>query len=79
MPEGLDSDGYLAREKTRGTLAIGLLIAMCVMILLTLIIGAYLVWVDKLMFENMLNLVLGVGSLFSGLMGSAVAFFFSQK
>lgn len=70
------------REEARVRLATMLIKAMAGLILIAIIIGAgllYLLPVEKFSAKDMLNLILAVGSVFSGLLGAAITFYFSAK
>ena len=70
------------REEARIKLAKILIYAICLLISLVIIVGAILLNnlpEDKFTFENLLSLVLAVSSVFSGLLGSAITFYFSSK
>ncbi|MEW6607206.1 MAG: hypothetical protein AB1414_07085 [bacterium] len=70
------------REESRIKVVIMLIWLSGVLITISIITGSILLYilpVDKFSFKDMLNLVLVVWSIFSGLLGCAVTFYFSSK
>lgn len=70
------------REEARAKLAPLLLTIASLIIAGTIFIGAILLWQlppEKFSFKDMLNLILGVSSIFSGLLGATITFYFSSK
>jgi len=69
------------REIARSKLALALLHAASGTVVLGLITGSLLLYFlpDKVEFRDVITLVLALGSIFSGLLGSAVAWYFSNN
>lgn len=65
------------REESRRKLALMLIWIFAGILCLTIIIAAFLIWHDKLNFDNGMTLILAITSTFSGLIGSAITFYFS--
>ena len=66
-------------DKTRREIALKLIYVSFGLAGFAILTGAALVLIDKFTPENMINLVLVVSALFSGLLGSAVTFYYSAK
>lgn len=84
MPEQTDytSSGPTVpqiREGSRRALALKLLYIFAGILTVTIIIASFLIWHGKLSFDNGLTLILAIASPFSGLLGSAITFYFSSK
>lgn len=72
----------IEREKARKELAKSLLRTMAIIIVIAIITGSVLLYLlppEKFAFRDMLNLVLAVSSVFSGLLGAAITFYFMTK
>jgi hypothetical protein len=67
------------REDSRRALALKLLYIFAGILTITIIIASTLIWHGKLSFDNGLTLILAITSTFSGLLGSAMTFYFSSK
>lgn len=67
------------REESRRVLAMRLLHIFAVILSGTIIVAALLIWKGKIDFQNSLTLVLAISSTFSGLLGSAITFYFSSE
>lgn len=70
------------REEARVTLANKLLTYLAILIAFTVAVAAFLLYNlpdDRFTSKDMLNLILGVGSIFSGLLGAAITFYFSAN
>lgn len=70
------------REEARADLAQKLLGVMAILVGGTVVVGAFLLInlpTDQFSSKDLMNLVLGVGSIFSGLLGAAITFYFSSE
>ena len=67
------------REESRRELALKLLYVFASILAETILLAIFLIWNNKINFNNGLSLVLAIGSIFSGLIGSAITFYFSSK
>ncbi len=67
------------REDSRIALALKLLYTFAGILTVTIIIASVLLWYEKLSFDNGITLILAIMSPFSGLLGSAITFYFSSK
>lgn len=84
-PQGLEAvegELKLTREKARKELAKLLLWITAAVIVITILTGSvllYLLPAETFVFRDMLTLVLAVASIFSGILGSAITFYFMSK
>lgn len=81
-PDDVSNSGIsLMREQARAKLALKLLSWTGSCILASIAIGGVLIWLlpDKIDFKDLVSLVQAIGTLFSGLLGAAIAFYFSAK
>lgn len=70
------------KEESRIKLGVMLIWSVVFLITISIIAGSILLYIlpfDKFSFKDMLNLILAVGSIFSGLLGCVVTFYFSSK
>lgn len=70
------------REEARAALANRLLCSAVVCILISLLIGSILVYLlpeEKIDFRDVVGLVQAIATVFSGLLGAAIAFYFSAN
>ncbi len=67
------------REKSRSTLALKLLYIFSIILTFVILISLVLIWFNKLTFDNGMTLILAISSTFSGLLGSALTFYFSDN
>lgn len=70
------------REEARAKIAVMLIRAIVGLIAVAIVVGAILLYLlpsEKFVFRDMLNLILAIGSVFSGLLGAAITFYFSSK
>ncbi len=74
-----DVSGELQKEKAREKIALYLIYALSTVLLLTLVIGGALVWMDKLTLENIATLILAVSNPFSALLGMAITYYFTSN
>jgi formate-dependent nitrite reductase membrane component NrfD len=75
----LDSSGKSTREEARRQIANKLITCSIILIIIAIIVGAILLGFDKITPENFINLILVVSAVFSGLLGSAVTFYYSAQ
>lgn len=66
------------REQSRRVLALRLLYIFAGVLIISIFIAAILIWFGKLNFDNGLTLILASTSTFSGLLGSAITFYFAS-
>ena len=84
-PDLYTSKGKTAAERrdaARSKLAISLLWSMVAIVSGSIIVGSILLYflpTEKFSFKDMLNLILGVSSIFSGLLGAAITYYFFNK
>ena len=67
------------REESRRALSLKLLYIFAGILITTIIIVAALIWNTKINFDNGMSLILAITSTFSGLLGSAITFYFSSS
>lgn len=79
QPKTLDISGVDVREKTRRDIAIKLLYIWGILETLIIVVGGILLWEGKFSAENFLNGILVISSIFSGLLGAAITFYYSAK
>lgn len=75
------SEGQVStmREESRRHLALKLLYLFAAILTVAIIVSAVLIWNQKLTFDNAMTLILAITSTFSGLLGSAITFYFSSN
>lgn len=66
------------REESRRFLALTLVYVFAGILLISIIIAGLLLWFDKINFDNGLTMILAISAPFSGLLGSAITFYFSS-
>ncbi len=79
---GVHGEIAKTREKSRIKIAMMLIWSLMISIGICLLAGTILLCIlpaDKFSFQDMLTLVSVIGSIFSGLVGCAVTFYFSSK
>ncbi|HIH25332.1 hypothetical protein J4476_03675 [Candidatus Woesearchaeota archaeon] len=67
------------RERARVRLADNLLLYMFLLLNVTLIGVIFLLYSEKIEVDSAVNIILAISTVFSGLIGSAITYYFSQK
>lgn len=78
----LSADGQTIeerREEARRQIAMQLINYFIIVLVTTLILIFILIYATKLEFDDALTLILAISSTFSGLLGSAITFYFSSN
>ncbi len=77
----METEGYNVKgdEQTRRELSILLIKWMGGLIGITLLMSFTLMWAGKLESDKAITFILAVATIFSGLLGSAITYYFSSK
>ncbi|MFA4820460.1 MAG: hypothetical protein WC613_05910 [Candidatus Aenigmatarchaeota archaeon] len=68
----------ITREQARRDIARKLMFYLFLIVVISLIVGGTLVFYDKINSETFINLIVIISAIFSGLVASAVTFYYSQ-